>query len=118
MRIECWPRYVDPIANPEGQYDGWPVLIHQQDNYGRKAAGYLPELQIEGLEEPLIEVYNQQTGELEYALRIQNSSFKPQIFDNQVSYRIRIGEPDKDLWQEFEDLLPSNSGETISCVFG
>ncbi|MDZ7693984.1 MAG: hypothetical protein U5K69_23175 [Balneolaceae bacterium] len=36
MRIECWPRYVDPQANPEGQYDGWPMVIDQQQNYGRR----------------------------------------------------------------------------------
>lgn len=34
IRIECWPRYVDPNANPEGQYEGWPVLISQRENYG------------------------------------------------------------------------------------
>lgn len=35
MRIECWPRYVDPKANPEGQYDGWPIVLQQQNNHGK-----------------------------------------------------------------------------------
>jgi hypothetical protein len=27
VRIECWPRGVDPAADPNGQYEGWPVTI-------------------------------------------------------------------------------------------
>lgn len=27
IRIECWPRGVDPSANPAGQYEGWPITI-------------------------------------------------------------------------------------------
>ncbi|MEZ5319050.1 MAG: alkaline phosphatase D family protein [Vicinamibacterales bacterium] len=27
VRIECWPRGVDPAKGPGGQYDGWPVVV-------------------------------------------------------------------------------------------
>jgi hypothetical protein len=27
IRIECWPRGTDPAADPDGQYDGWPITI-------------------------------------------------------------------------------------------
>ena len=32
IRIECWPRGTDPSADPNGQYDGWPITIRRQDN--------------------------------------------------------------------------------------
>ena len=27
IRIECWPRGTDPAADPNGQYEGWPITI-------------------------------------------------------------------------------------------
>jgi hypothetical protein len=27
IRIECWPRGTDPAAEPNGQYEGWPITI-------------------------------------------------------------------------------------------
>ncbi len=116
MRIECWPRYVDPESNPEGQYDGWPVTVKQETNYGRNAAGYLPELQVTGLTEPVVQIYNEQTGELEYALRMKGNSFRPKIFDTESTYRLRIGEPDRNVWQEFLEIIPGDE-RALVCSF-
>ena len=116
MTIECWPRYVDPDSNPEGQFDGWPIVISQEDNYGRKATGHLPDIQIQGLPSPVVQVYNEASGELEYAIRISGNRFKPRIFDNQVTYRIRVGDPDQDRWREFEGINSSDE-HPIVCTF-
>lgn len=116
MTIECWPRYVDPESNPEGQYDGWPVIIHQEENYGRKASGYLPEIRIDGLSEPVLQIYNEMTHELEYALRLKENMFRPKIFDSQSTYRLRIGEPDQGLWKEFLNVSPDDVGP-VMCTF-
>ncbi len=116
MRIGCWPRYTDPELDPEGQFDGWPITISQENNYGRKAVAYLPEIQISGLSNPVLQVYNESNGELEYALRIPGETFLPKIFDNQATYRIKVGEPDKDLWQEFENIS-SDDDQAIVCTF-
>lgn len=116
MRIECWPRYTDPEMDPEGQYDGWPITIKQEENYGRKTAKYLPELQVEGLSNAVVQVYNESNGELEYALRINGNSLTPKIFDEQSTYRLRVGEPDRNIWQEFENIS-SNDNERIVCTF-
>src|SRR5690606_30522304 len=70
MKIECWPRNVDPTSNPNGQYDGWPLTVAQKDNYARKAIGYLPTLNLEGVENPVVSVFNESTGELEYGLPV------------------------------------------------
>ncbi|MDZ7718821.1 MAG: alkaline phosphatase D family protein [Balneolaceae bacterium] len=116
MRIECWPRYVNPEMDPEGQFDGWPITIKQDENYGRKGKGFLPELRIEGITNPVIQVYNETSSELEYSLRIQGKTFTPKIFDNQSTYRLRVGEPDRNLWQEFENISVDDN-EPILCSF-
>lgn len=80
MKIECWPRYVDPVASPEGQYDGWPITVSQQDNYGRKAVAYLDEIEVLGGTDPVVEVINEATQETEYVLRIKGKRFAPHVF--------------------------------------
>lgn len=69
-----------------------------------------------GLHNPVIEVHNQQTGELEYALRINGRSYRPKVFEDGF-YRVRIGEPDENRWQEFVDLRLVENGEVIECDF-
>lgn len=116
VRLECWPRYIDPVDEPHGQYEGWPITIEQQENYGREAHGFLPAFTIDGLEDPVIEVLNQDTGELQYALRINGQSFRPKVFDDAL-YTVRIGDPDLEQWQEHEDLSLDEDGATITCDF-
>ncbi len=99
MKIECWPRNVDPISNPSAQYDGWPIEISQEENYGRRALGYLPEIKVEGAKMPLLQIYNEKSGELEYAIRLKSGSYKPKVFSND-SFMI--------------NLTDSSSGKKIS----
>lgn len=122
IRCECWPRHVDPVANPEGQYSGWPIVIDQQENDGRDTYGYLPDIEIEGLTNPVIQVFKQETGELEYSLRIKGQSFRPKVYDNS-QYRVLMGDPDRNLWREYENLRPNTERnalaeiKTIKCSF-
>ena len=64
ITIECRPRKPMPDAGIADQYEGWPVTVGQLDNYGRKAAGYLPEIQVEGLANPVIQIIHEQSGEM------------------------------------------------------
>ena len=89
------------------QFPGWPHTINQLDNYGRKAVAYLPGLDIQGMEDPVIEVTNENTGQLEYIIRIKGNSFKPKVFSLDP-YKVRIGDPDKDNWQTFGSLKPKS----------
>ena len=122
IRCECWPRHVDPVANPEGQYGGWPIVLNQQDNDGREGYGYLPGMEVEGLTDPVIQVFRQETGKLEYSLRIKGQSIRPKVYEDGV-YRVRIGEPDKNIWKEYDNLQPAGihnqlaDNRTIKCVF-
>ncbi len=116
IRLECWPRYVDPLTNPEGQYDGWPITIEQQENYGRQAIGYLPKINVNGLHDPVIQVLNQHTEELVYSLRMNGQSFRPKVFE-EGRYKVRVGDPDKNQWQEYDNLSPGQRTMTITSDF-
>jgi hypothetical protein len=87
------------------QFPGWPHTVNQLDNYGREALAYLPELDIHGMEDPVIEVANEVTGAVEYILRIRGKSFKPMVF-SMDTYTIRIGNPDQNVWETLEGLNP------------
>lgn len=116
VTLECWPRYVNPDKPESGsQYPGWPKTINMLDNYGRKALGFLPEIIVEGLENPVIQVIREKSGEIVYTIRIRGNSFKPKVFSNEV-YKIIIGEPDRDLFKTFSGLK-INSDETLKVTF-
>ncbi|MEX2565446.1 MAG: alkaline phosphatase D family protein [Cyclobacteriaceae bacterium] len=91
MKLECWPRFVDPERNPFGQYKGWPITISQEDNYGRKTAGFLPILDLKAVQNPVVQVINEQTGEIEYSLRVRGKSFRPKVFEK-GTYTLKIQE--------------------------
>ncbi|MEX1238278.1 MAG: alkaline phosphatase D family protein [Cyclobacteriaceae bacterium] len=112
MKIECWPRYADPEKDPGGQYKGWPFTIKQEDNYGRKAFGYLPTLQIQGARDPVIQVINEANGEVEYTLRIKGNSFKPKVF-GRGRYTVNVGDPDRGKEKTIKGLT-SSQGKDIT----
>ena len=103
--IECWPRLGDPSVPENKQYPGWPVRINQLDNYGRKAAAYLPTLIVNGEEEPVVQVINESNGEIVYTLRVRSTatSFTPKVFEN-GTYTIRVGEPGTEKLKEIKGI--------------
>nr|WKN35401.1 alkaline phosphatase D family protein [Tunicatimonas sp. TK19036] len=104
MKIECWPRYVDPEQEPDGQYAGWPITVSQADNYARTAAGFLDELQIEGATDPVVAVVNEESGETEYMLRIKGNRFRPKVFA-EGKYTVKISEPDSQMETSLTGLV-------------
>jgi len=91
ITIECWPRNVDVTDPAAHQYPGWPKTIRQFDNYGRKAAAYLPTLRISGMKDPVVQVVDEAGGEVVYTLRIKGNEFRPKVF-SEGTYTIRVGE--------------------------
>ncbi|MCC5939172.1 MAG: twin-arginine translocation pathway signal protein, partial [Lunatimonas sp.] len=67
--------------------------ITQEDNYSKKALGYLPELEIDGLENPVVSVIHEDSGETEYTLRVNRSHFRPKVFRN-GTYRVQVESSD------------------------
>lgn len=107
IRMECWPRYADP-KNKEQQYEGWPKTISQFDNYGRKASSYLPTITVEGIENPVIEIRDEKTGELVYCVRILGSEFKAKVFKN-TTYKIILKDTERDIMKVLNGVLPDNN---------
>jgi len=93
IKIECWPRYADPTDATTGtQYPGWPITIKQTDNYGRKAAAWLPTIEVGRETSPIVQVIDEENDEIIYTLRIKGTSFRPKVF-KEGTYTIKIGEP-------------------------
>lgn len=99
IQMECWPRWADPEARPHAQYQGWPITVRQADQYGRKAAAWLPTVEVDGLENPVVEITDERTGTVVYTLRIKGQRFKPKVF-KEGPYTIRVGEPNRPDFQK------------------
>jgi hypothetical protein len=97
IRIECWPRMVDPAGGDAGQYPGWPRTIHHMDNYGREPVAWLPVIRVTGLIHPVVQVRDA-SGELVYAVRIKGTEFQPWVFAD-GEYEIKVGEPERNRWE-------------------
>lgn len=90
ITMECWPRSTDPIKNPEAQYPDWPISIKVEDNYGKKALGYLPTIVTE-IENPVVQLIKKKGGEVVYTRRFLGNEVKPKIFE-EGKYIVKIGE--------------------------
>ena len=91
ITIECWPRNVDITDAADYQYPGWPKTIRQLDNYGRKAAAYLPTLKISGMKDAVVQVIDESNGEIVYTLRVKGTEFRPKVFSS-GTYTVRVGD--------------------------
>jgi len=91
ITIECWPRYSDVTDPGAKQFPGWPVVIDQEDNYSRKAVGYLPTIRVKGLVDPVIQVAEEPGGEVVYTLRIKGTTYRPKVF-RKGTYTVTVGE--------------------------
>lgn len=116
IKIECWPRGVDVTSNDAEQYKGWPVTIDQRDNYGREAMAYLPEIQVTGMEDPVVQVIYEPTGKVAYTIRIEGNQFQPKVFKD-GKYTVKVGEqPDNMKTYEGLDAQEDEEQEKVLNV--
>jgi len=119
IAIECWPRYANP-AEPTtgGQYPDWPVTIKQTDNYGRKAEAYLPVIEVNGMDDPVVQIVDEADGRIVYTLRIKGTQFRPKVF-SKGTYTIRVGEPNTDRMKIYENVAAVSESDTqaIKIIF-
>jgi len=78
--LELWPRGMNVTAPTAYQYPGWPVTIHQEDNYGRQATAYLPTLVMADGTDPVIQIIEESSREIVYTLRIKGTQYRPKVF--------------------------------------
>jgi len=111
--FECWPRSANPIKGTKEQYTGWPISIQQEDNYGRKAVAFLPELNILGIDYPVVQVINETTKEILYTLRLKSANFIPKVFSTNHSYTINIGPSSNNFSKTLKNLSSNNEKGVI-----
>jgi len=90
ITVECWPRQANPAT--DAQYPGWPVTINQADNFLKNSPFLLPELHIEGLDNPVVQVIDESKNEIVFTLRIKGKEYQPKVLEKGL-YTINIGEP-------------------------
>jgi hypothetical protein len=79
--VECWRLLIDAAKPKDGdQFPGWPKTIHLTDNYGRAAVAHLPTIEVHGIQDPVIQLIEDKTGEVVYTLRVRGNSLRPRVF--------------------------------------
>jgi len=112
ITIECWPFGSDFGKPGAAQFDTWPVVTTQLDQYARKATAQLPKLQITGAKNPLVEVIDEK-GELVHALRVQTREWQPLVFA-EGKYSIRVSDPERGKSATLKDLVATKENtETL-----
>ncbi len=96
ITFECWPRFADVNQGDTAQFPGWPISVNMRDNDGRSPVGHLPELVVSGASQPVIQVKNEQGGEILYTVRAASQRFRPPVFAD-GTYTVRIGRDRPDL---------------------
>jgi len=110
ITMECWPLLVDPEdPSTGGQFAGWPKTVSMEENYGRTAWGYLPEIRVTGMENPVVQVVDEASEEVVYTLRIRRHSFRPRVFAA-GRYTVRVGEPELGMMRELTGVVATRDG--------
>jgi len=104
ITMECWPRWADPRVPDAEQYRGWPRTFLQDEMFN-PGPQRLATLVIEGLEDAVVQVEDERTGEVVYTVRIVGNRFTPRV-DDEGPYTVRVGEPDCHVWKVIQGLRP------------
>jgi hypothetical protein len=84
ITIECWPRFSDGT-----QFPGWPITVRADDNDGRQPIAWLPALEVEGTDRPVVQVADA-SGDILYTVRAPGRRFQPPVYAP-GTYTIRVG---------------------------
>ncbi len=117
ITLANWPRWVDPNAPGAKPYDGWPVVINQMDNFGESSREFLPTLEIAGMENPVVQVVDDESGDVVYTIRINGTSFRPKVLKKGI-YTVRVGEPETGNIKVVEHLQSSSGASAQSIEVG
>lgn len=119
IELANWARQTDPSQQGAKPFEGWPITIKQQDNYGRKAVAYLPGLVVTGLKQfPVIQVIDEQKQEIVYTIRATEKVAPLKVFKESV-YTIKVISPELGQMKSFTGLRANSisNAKEISVVF-
>jgi len=92
--IDAW-RFKADVKNPNpirDQIPGWPFQITQNDNFGIGAEYMLPEISVNKPNQ-VIQIWNENTGEVVQIYRLKGGTVQPSLFEN-GTFTLIIGEGD------------------------
>ena len=111
ITVECWPHNAD--VSTDQPFPGWPVTLRLEDLDGRTPVGWLPDLNIQGIADAVVQLLNQDTGEVVKVTRARDGFYRPGVFTLDARYTLRVGEPGQtDGWWEAHDLVPQIQPDT------
>ncbi len=90
VTFECWPRFADAAAGAKMQFPGWPITVAVADNDGRKPVAWLPELSFGEIENPVVQVIEEKSGEVISCIRVVGKAYQPPVFA-EGTYTVKVG---------------------------
>jgi hypothetical protein len=104
ITMEAWPWNGGP-QTPDRMFKDWPVTISVYDNYQRKPSGYLPDLEIKGGDNALVQVVHEKSKEIIYSVRAHKGKFTPRVFE-EGTYTVIVSEPGTKKIEKFKKVKP------------
>ena len=109
IEMANWPRDTDPTTPDAQPYPDWPIRVNQMDQYARSAVAYLPEIEVSGMQDPVVQIVDESNDEVVYTLRIKGQRYVPGVF-KMGSYTVHIGEPGTDRMKTFTGVDAGSIG--------
>ncbi len=97
VTFECWSRFADASEGDEAQFPGWPMTFKMADNDGRRVFGKLPEVSVDGLSRPVVQVIEEDSGEILYTVRAPAGFESPVYAPGRYTVKVGANRPD-DVW--------------------
>ena len=114
ITFECWPRFALDADDSRQQFPGWPVRFPVDANDGRKPIGYLPEVSLDGLTNPVVQVIEQATGEVVSTIRVRGDRYRAPVY-TAGKHTVQIGRDRPDA-KSYIDLVPQAVAARVSRV--
>ncbi|MCK5822123.1 MAG: alkaline phosphatase D family protein [Bacteroidales bacterium] len=115
--MECWPRTLETDIENQQQYPGWPIVINQFDNYVTEAKFALPRIKVPDIKDAVIQVIDEDDGDVVYTVRIIGHVFKPPV-DKKGTYTFWVGEPGTPRWKAFTGIKSDAWSMTREFIVG
>lgn len=115
--MECWPRTSEADIENQQQYPGWPKRVNQFDNYVAMEKYALPRVKVPDLKDPVIQVIDEENGEVVFTVRIIGHVFKPPVAKKGL-YTFWIGEPGTQKWKSFTGIKSEPWSVTREFIVG
>lgn len=110
IKTDCIRRFKDPTQE-DAQYPGWPITIEQEDNFGKAAEAWLPELEVSGDQLPVLKIFDKHQ-ELVYALRLPAATYRPKVF-KKGRYTLQLSVPETGFEHTFKRVKAKTSKDLI-----